>query len=266
VRVPSYAVWETVVFLLNALAFVMIGLQIGPILSRVDSPQRLHMLTFAAAVTVTVIAARAGWVMTYNRTLWTINRILGPRTPHALIAPPLNRSAVVAWCGMRGLVTLAAALALPDGSNGGVAFPYRDLILLTAFSVVLGTLVLQGLTLRPLVLALGFEDDDALEAEVRAGREQMLKAALASLGEVDTKAAAALYHEYEELLERADSSAALSPEVRRAEEVLRARAWASSRERLIQLRLTGAIGDPAFQLLEAELDRFELDTEVRSRW
>jgi CPA1 family monovalent cation:H+ antiporter len=214
-----------------------------------------------------VIVARAGWVMTYNRTLWTINRILGQRTPQALIAPPLNRSVVVAWCGMRGLVTLAAALALPDGSNGGPAFPYRDLIVLTAFSVVLGTLVLQGLTLRPLVLALGFEDDDAIEAEVRNGREQMLKAALASLGgEVDTKAAAALYHEYEELLERADSSAALSPEVRKAEEALRARAWAASRERLGQLRLTGAIGDPAFQLLEAELDRFELDTEVRSRW
>ena len=62
------------------------------------------------------------------------------------------------------------------------------------------------------------------------------------------------------------SSAALSPEVRKAEQALRARAWAASRERLGQLRLTGAIGDPAFQLLEAELDRFELDTEVRSRW
>jgi CPA1 family monovalent cation:H+ antiporter len=203
--------------------------------------------------------------MTYNRTLWAINRILGPRTPQALIAPPLNGTAVVAWCGMRGLVTLAAALALPDGSNGAMAFPYRDLIVLTAFSVVLGTLVPQGLTLRPLVLALGFEDDDAIEAEVRAGREQMLKAALASLGEMDTEAAAALYHEYEELLVRADTSAALSPEVRKVEEALRARAWVASRERLGQLRLTGTIGDPAFQLLEAELDRFELDTTVRSR-
>jgi monovalent cation/hydrogen antiporter len=195
-----------------------------------------------------------------------MNRILGRRTPQALITPPLNRSVVVARCGMRGLVTLAAALALPDGSNGGLAFPYRGLIVLTAFSVVLGTLVLQGLTLHPLVLALGFEDDDVIEAEVRVGREQMIKAALGSLDEVDTKETAALYHEYEELLERADSSAVLSPEVRKAEEALRAGARAASREKLRQLRLTGAIGDPAFQLLEAELDRFELDTEVRSRW
>ena len=96
--------------------------------------------------------------------------------------------------------------------------------------------------------------------------EQMIKAALGSLDEVDTKPAAALYHEYKKLLERADSSAVLSPEVRKAEEALRARARAASREKLRQLRLTGAIGDPAFQLLEAELDRFELDTEVRSRW
>jgi len=266
VRVPSYAVWETAVFLLNALAFVMIGLQIRPILDRVDAAERFHMLAFAAAMTVTVMAVRAAWVMTYNRTLWAINRVLGQRTPRALTTPPLNRSLVVAWCGMRGLVTLAAALALPDGANGGAAFPYRDLIVLTAFSVVLSTLVLQGLTLRPLVLALGFEDDDPIEAEVRAGREHMLKAALASLGEVDTKAGVALYHEYEQLLERADSSAVLSPEVREAEEALRARAWAASRERLGQLRWAGTIGDPAFQLLEAELDRFELDTGIRTRW
>ncbi|MGA2410663.1 MAG: cation:proton antiporter [Candidatus Binataceae bacterium] len=266
VRVPSYAVWETAVFLLNALAFVLIGLQVGPILSRVDSGQRLRMITFAFAVTATVMAARIGWVLTYNRTLWAINRILGKRTPRAMLAPPLKRGVVVAWCGMRGLVTLAAALALPDGSNGGAAFPYRDLIVLTAFTVVLGTLVIQGLTLRPLVLALGFEDDDAIESEVRQGREQMLKAALAILSELDTEAAAVLRHEYAELLERADGSGEASPQAREAEGALRGRAWAASRARLSQLRLTGTIGDSAFQLLEAELDRFELDTEVRSRW
>jgi monovalent cation/hydrogen antiporter len=266
VRVPSYAVWETAVFLLNALAFVMIGLQIGPILDGVDSAQRVHMLTFAAAVTVTVIVTRIGWVMTYNRALWMINRILGRRTPQAMIAPPLKRSVVVGWCGMRGLVTLAAAFALPNESNGGAAFPYRDLIVLTAFSVVLGTLVLQGLTLRPLVLSLGFENDDAIESEVREGREQMLKAAHASLGAPDSKAAAAFHHEYAELLERADGSGELSTKSHKVEVALRAHAWAASRERLSLLRRTGARGDSAFQLLEAELDRFELDTETRSRW
>jgi monovalent cation/hydrogen antiporter len=266
VRVPSYAVWETAVFLLNALAFVMIGLEIGPILARVDSGRRLEMLTFAATVTGTVMIARAGWTMTYNRTLWTINRILGRRTPRAMIAAPFKHSLVAGWCGMRGLVTIAAALALPDGSNGWAPFPYRDLIVLTAFCVVLGTLVLQGMTLRPLVLALGFEEDESIAEEVRAGREQMLQAALTSLGEPDTETILALHREYAELLERADGAGELSPEVRKAEEALRAGARAASRERLGQLRLTGAIGDSAFQLLEAELDMFELDTEVRDRW
>jgi NhaP-type Na+/H+ or K+/H+ antiporter len=71
---------------------------------------------------------------------------------------------------MRGTVTLAAALALPVGGEGGAPFPYRDLILVTAFGVVLGTLVLQGLTLRPLLLRLRLEDDGAVDREVRLAR------------------------------------------------------------------------------------------------
>jgi monovalent cation/hydrogen antiporter len=259
VRVPSYAVWETVVFLLNALAFVMVGLQIGPILDRVGSAQRLQMLTFAATVTVTVILARIGWVMIYNRTLWLLNLIPGGRVTRWLTTPPFKRSVVVAWCGMRGLVTLAAALALPDGSGGGAAFPYHDLIVLTAFTVVLGTLVIQGLTLRPLLLALGLDDDGVIDDEARTGREEMFKAAIDSLGKQDTEVAAALGREYGEFLGRVDGSREVSPEARQAEAALRARARAAARERLNYLRRMGAIGDSAFQQLEAELDMFELE-------
>jgi monovalent cation/hydrogen antiporter len=266
VRVPSYAVWETVVFLLNALAFVMVGLQIGPILDRVGSAQRLQMLTFAATVTVTVILARIGWVMIYNRTLWLLNLIPGGRVTRWLTTPPFKRSVVVAWCGMRGLVTLAAALALPDGSGGGAAFPYHDLIVLTAFTVVLGTLVIQGLTLRPLLLALGLDDDGVIDDEARTGREEMFKAAIDSLGKQDTEVAAALRREYGEFLGRVDGSREVSPEARQAEAALRARARAAARERLNYLRRMGAVGDSAFQQLEAELDMFELETEARNRW
>ena len=266
VRVPSYAVWETVVFLLNALAFVLVGLQIGPILDRVGPAQRIQTLTFAATILLTTTLARGGWVMTYNRSLWLINQVLGRNTPRYMEAPPFKRSVVVAWCGMRGIVSLAAALALPDGSGGGPVFPYRDLILLTAFTVVLGTLVVQGLTLRPLVLALGLEDDDAIEHETRAGREEMLKAALGSLGSHDTEVAGALRRELSELLGRADGSAGLSPEARQAEAYLRAHTRAAAREKLNDLRLSGAIGDSAFQQLETELDLAELDQEGRSRW
>jgi monovalent cation/hydrogen antiporter len=266
VRVPSYAVWETAVFLLNALAFVLIGLQIGPILDRLGPAQRVPAFAFAAAVLVTTMLARGAWVMTYNRALWLTNLILAERTPQTFATPPLKRAAVVAWCGMRGIVTLAAALALPDGSGGAPAFPYRDVIVLTAFTVVLGTLVIQGLSLRPLVLALGLDEDEAVGDETRAGREEIFKAALESLGELDTEAAAALHREYSQVLGRVDGSDVPSPEARRAEAALRERSRGAARERLAQLRLTGVIGDSTFQQLEAELDLVELAAEVRSRW
>ncbi len=123
VRVPSYAVWETVVFLLNALAFVMVGLQIGPILGRIGPAQRLSSLSFAGAILLTAIFTRVGWVLTYNRGVWLVNRILGRFTPRALAPVPFRGSLVVAWCGMRGIVTLAAALALPTAPMAVRLFP-----------------------------------------------------------------------------------------------------------------------------------------------
>src|SRR3984957_17739892 len=151
VRVPSYAVWDLAVFVLNALAFILAGLQLGPIMDRLDRAHHVHYVVFATAILVTVILARTGWVMTYNVSLRIARRVLGARIP--LPPPRFKNSLLVSWCGMRGIVTLAAALALPD------AFPYRDLIVLTAFAVVLGTLVVHGLTLRALVMMLGFDDD-----------------------------------------------------------------------------------------------------------
>ena len=101
-----------------------------------------------------VILTRIVWVMSYNTVLrLTIaRRGFHPRRPMA--APTVQGGIVISWCGMRGIVTLAAAFALPEG------FPQRDLILLTAFAVVLGSLVIQGLTLRPLISALQLKDDD----------------------------------------------------------------------------------------------------------
>lgn len=267
VRVPSYAVWEAAVFVLNALAFILVGLQLGPIMDRLGRADHLRYIAFAVVIVATVILARMGWAMTYNIALRLANRVLGKHTPRAMTPPPpFKRSLLLAWCGMRGIVTLAAALALPDGSGGASAFPYRDLIVLTAFSVVLGTLVIQGFTLRPLVMMLGLDDDGRVESEIRAGRREIFKAALESLGDGDTEVAAALRREYSEILERVDRSAGLLPKARQAEITLRTDARAAARETLNLLRFTGAIGDAAFQQLEAELDMVELAAEVRKRW
>ena len=152
--------------MLNVLAFTLIGLQLGPILEALDEPERMRALGGALAILAVVIAVRLGWVMVYYRVGLWMNDLLGLRIARSSMSPPSAKGAlVVAWSGMRGIVTLAAALALPDG------FPHRDFILLTAFVVVLGTLAIQGLTLRPLLLLLRLPGDGTVETEIRLARK-----------------------------------------------------------------------------------------------
>jgi monovalent cation/hydrogen antiporter len=255
VRVPSYAVWSLAVFVLNALAFILAGLQIGPIMDRLDRTPHVHYGVFAAAILATVILARVGYLITYNLALRAARHTLGVLTP-----VPLRNSILVSWCGMRGIVTLATALALPEH------FPYRDLIVLTAFAVVLGTLVVQGLTLRTLAMMLGLDEESPVDNQVRQGRVEMIKAALRTLDKADTDVAEALRREYADVLRHIDGSVGRSEREHQAELALRGSARIAARDRLIVLRDMGAIGEAAFQELEAELDLIELNTDLRSRW
>ena len=264
VRVPSYAVWDLAVFVLNALAFILVGLQLGPIMDRLDRTPHVHYVVFALAILVTVILARTGWILTYNLSTRLAQRVFGTHSPLPP-PPPFKNSSLVSWCGMRGIVTLAAALALPDN------FPYRDLIVLAAFAVVLGTLVVQGLTLRALAMMLRLEDDSPVDNEVRNGRIEIFKAALEWMdkpGNVpdDNGVADNLRREYEEVLRKLDGSLGRSEREHQAEIELRTAARSAARDKLNALRASGAIGESAFQQLEAELDLLELGGEVRSRW
>jgi CPA1 family monovalent cation:H+ antiporter len=157
---------------------------------------------------------------------------------------------------MRGTVSLAAALALPAG------FPQRDLVLFSAFGVVLGTLVIQGLTLRPLMRWLGLEHDDSVEREVRLAREEAARAAAAAMdGEGEQGQVARLVRQtYESRL--AGTPGKESDGL--AGEVLR-RAVAAERRRLVELRADGSIGDDAFHQVEEELDWAELNAEALRR-
>jgi monovalent cation/hydrogen antiporter len=147
VLIPTYAVWETVVFALNILAFIFIGLQLRTILEPLQATERAHYLSIGGVVLFTVIAARFLWIMPINALIRWRHRSVGFHPPWPLLQPSIASGIVVSWAGMRGIVSVAAAMALPD------AFPYRDLLVLASFCVVLGTLVLQGLTLKPLMLA-----------------------------------------------------------------------------------------------------------------
>ena len=160
---------------------------------------------------------------------------------------------MVSWCGMRGIVTLAAALALPD------KFPYRDLLLLTAFSVVLGTLILQGLTLRPLMMALRFAGDRVIEDEVRLARTELTRAALQVLdSEAVSEARAAVRREYQARLTTDTLEAHTGTNAGSELALIQSRAIAAERRKLDQLRNRGDIGDDAFHRLEEELDWAEV--------
>jgi Na+/H+ antiporter len=255
-RVPSYAVWETMVFVLNVLAFVLIGLQLRPIWERLDEALQLQYCLIAAMVLATVILTRIIWVMSYNTVLRFVIARFGfhPRRPMA--PPSLQGGIVVSWCGMRGIVTLAAAFALPIG------FPYRDLILLTAFAVVLGSLVLQGLTLRPLISALRLKDENPVEAEVGRARAIAYRAALDEIDGDPSEAAEILRLEYRALLLRAkgDPDGVVSGEL--PADPLRRRAIAAARRSILALRNSEEIGDDAFHRLEEEFDWAELSAQA----
>jgi CPA1 family monovalent cation:H+ antiporter len=178
---------------------------------------------------------------------------------------------------MRGIVTLAAALALPSGGGGTAPFPYRDLILFTSFAVVLGTLVVQGLTLRPLMVHLRLEDDGEVEREVQLARVGVLQAGLAAATvSTASETAELLRRRYDLQLRRANAELHVvagsgsnelasdpgmevgpSPE----DMSLVRSAITAERDRLLTLRTDGTIGDAAFQRVEQELDWRELDLQ-----
>ena len=253
-RVPSYAVWETAVFILNVLAFMLIGMQLRPIWTRLDDVVRLHYAEVAACVLAAVILARVVWVMIYGATLRTL-------VAHGLLCPsnaiPTAKGGLaVSWCGMRGIVTLAAAFALPEG------FPYRDLMLLTACSVVLGTLVIQGLTLRPLILALGLKDENPVASEVARARGIAYRAALDEIDGDPSEEAELLRLEYRALLIQAKDNpdgGVVTAEL--PADPLRRRAIGAARRAILTLRQSEDIGDDAFHQLEEELDRAELSAQ-----
>jgi monovalent cation/hydrogen antiporter len=252
-RIPSYAVWEVIVFVLNILIFIFVGFELKPLLHRLNPGEWGHYLTIGGTICATTVLVRIGWVMSYNSFVRLKNRLFGVHLPPRLTPPTFRSGIMVSWCGMRGIVTLAAALALPDN------FPYRDLLLFTAFSVVLGTLILQGLTLRPLMVALRFAGDRVIEDEVRLARDELTRAALQVLDkEAVSEARAAVRREYAARLAtdaletrtgtNADSTLAL----------IQSRAIAAERRTLEQLRNRGDIGDDAFHRLEEELDWAEV--------
>jgi monovalent cation/hydrogen antiporter len=255
-RVPAYAVWDTAVFILNVLAFMLIGMQLRPIWTGLDPEVQLKYCVVAAWVLAVVIFTRIAWVMLYGTIfrLLIAQGLLHPR--NSMAVPTLKGGVVIAWCGMRGIVTLAAAFALPE------SFPYRDLILLTAFAVVLGSLVIQGVTLRPLIAALRLKEDNFVATEVARARGIAFRAALDEIDGDPSETAEILRLEYRAMLLRAKGNpdgGVASGEL--PADPLRRRAISAARRSILALRRSGGIGDDAFHQLEEEFDRAELSAQ-----
>ena len=197
---------------------------------------------------ITVIIVRMAWQLTATALVAWRYRLSKTPARTRPVESTLGGGVLIGWSGMRGIVTLAAALALP------AEFPRRDLIIFASFSVVLATLVLQGLTLRPLLRILGVHDDDPVGQEAGAARAHALQAGLASLA-AETSAAAATVRE-ELSAHLSDDDARRGSDSQHVE--LHQRALHAARERVLRMRANNEIGDDAFHQVEEDLDWLEM--------
>jgi Na+/H+ antiporter len=252
VRIPTNAVWSTAVFALNILAFVFIGLQLRPILAPLDGNEVRRYLLVAASVLATVTAVRFGWHMSFNGILRWHQRRHGFNPPRPMLRPTVGSGLVISWAGMRGIVTLAAAMALPTG------FPQRGLIVLAAFGTTLGTLVIQGLTLKPLLCALRLDDDDPVGRETEIGRLRAFRAGLAAIEHIDSPAAQLVRTKFKSLVTYPDGPGDTAAAPADAQGHLYLQALDAARRELLSMRAEDDIGDDAFHRVEEELDWFEM--------
>jgi NhaP-type Na+/H+ and K+/H+ antiporter len=261
-RMQGNGFWEILTFLLNVLLFGLVGLQLRPILDSLSGTSGWSLIGDAAVIVLAVIVLRIVWVFpaTY------LPRWLIPRVREHDPSPPWRYPAFVAWNGMRGAVTIAAALLIPLHTDAGAPFPGRDLIVFFAFAVVLATLVVQGLSLPLVIRALGLEADDsgADEEESRA-RIQAAEAALVRLDELvaeswvleDTaERVRGLYRfRIDRYSARIDPDGDGKIEKRSLKyQRLRRELFDAERHAIVELRNTGEISDEVMRRIERDLD------------
>ena len=259
-RIQARAVWDLLVFVLNGVIFILIGLQLGPLRDAIP-PSELGLLTLIGIlVSTAVIIVRLIWVPVAAWVPRFVSASLRSRDP----MPSWSNLFILGWTGMRGIVSLAAALALPLTTAAGTPLPFRAEIILIAFMVILVTLVLQGLSLPLLIRTLDLGEDRSNEHEERQARELAAIAALALLDEVAGEDWPVQVHieqlrvHYDRRRQRFANVEAMNMECKKevAEAFRRLRHETLTSERLtvINLRNDGVISDEILHRLEHELD------------
>lgn len=260
-RIQAIAVWEIIVFLLNGLIFILIGLELPTILEEISEYSPATLLWYAVLISAVVIGVRLLWIFPATYIPRVVSRRLRERDPY----PPWQTVLLLGWTGMRGIVSLAAALALPLVTNNGTLFPGRDLIIFLTFCVILVTLVLQGLTLPLLIRWLKVVDDDGTEREEMEGRLRAAQAAMARIEEItvqDNVLSAEMVEwvrtQYKERIRRlsacCDAIDRGSYEQLAAFRYLQHEVVAIERRTAIRLRNQGIINDEVLQRIEHDLD------------
>jgi NhaP-type Na+/H+ or K+/H+ antiporter len=166
-RIQARAVWDLLIFVLNGVIFILIGLQLGALRAAMPSGSFGPVLLAGVILSLVAIVVRLLWVPLAAMLPRWLSAALRRRDP----MPPWGNIFLISWIGMRGIVTLAAALALPMTTATGAPFPFRAEIILISFVVILATLVVQGLSLPPVIRFLRVEAGRGLEDEERLARE-----------------------------------------------------------------------------------------------
>jgi len=256
-RMQAFAVWDVIVFLLNSLVFVLIGIQLSPIINELDPHEWRFFLLVAAAVSLTVILVRFLWVFPAAH----LPRLLSPALRAGGPGPSAGFLAIMAWSGMRGIVSLAAALAIPHALPDGSPFPHRELIVFVTYAVIFVTLVIQGTTLPLLIRGFRLAEDSEEAEEERLARLKTAHAAIAAidahvaLEHVPAKVAHLVRGDYVRRL----TDARVDPEIEDdglgdMHRSLRLQAIAAQRRRLLKLRRDLQISDEVLHRIERELD------------
>jgi CPA1 family monovalent cation:H+ antiporter len=265
VRLQTGAVWDSLTFTVNGLVFVLIGLQLPHVLAGIREYSFSQLLLYGALFSALVILLRLLWMFPGAYLSYFIrSRVLHQTNP----VPSIKQIFVIGWTGMRGVVALAAAIALPETLTDGSAFPQRNLIVFLTFCVILVTLVLQGLTLPPLIRALGLAGAAGNDTEEEEARRLITNAALQSLevarGE-DSPDYTAVYDDigrrYARRLavlskERDESNGMSMKELERYRGVIR-QLLRLERRTAVRLRNEGRINDEVLRKIEHELDLSE---------
>ena len=267
-RLQGYATWELITFLLNGLIFILIGLQLRSVVEGLNEYTAGQLVSYALLTSLTVILVRMVWVFPATYIPRWASRRIRERDP----SPSWRNVSVIAWTGMRGVISLAAALALPLQTASGVLFPDRDLIIFLTFCVILATLVVQGLSLPVLIRALGLEDDRIGDKEETHGRVSIAEAALERLDELvdedwvreDTAERIRGLYSYRRnrFASRFEGDPEGVEERSAAYQHLMVELLGAQRLRLITMRDEGSIGDEVMHRIERDLDLEESRLEL----